>query len=110
MSCIWQRGAPSLDEITGWVAADDDLAGVPARDTIRRIIRDSVTPPSQEDVVAVVSVLATAAGRDAARAAYSARDLWVAARLEITPGVPLAEVSDPFALEVHRPIVLGRTR
>ncbi|MEV6641104.1 hypothetical protein [Amycolatopsis sp. NPDC051371] len=100
-------GAPSLDTMTEWVAADDDLAGAPARDTIRRIIRDPVTPPSQADVVAVVSVLATAAGRDTGQAANAVRDLWVAARLEVTPGIPLEEVRDPFELEVHRPIVLG---
>jgi hypothetical protein len=99
-------GAPSLDEIAGWVAADDDLPGAPGRDTIRRIIRDPVTPPSQADVVALVSVLATAAGRDRGAAADTSRDLWVAARLEVAPGMPLDEVRDPYALEVHRPIVL----
>ncbi|MGW5721580.1 hypothetical protein ACWEVP_35775 [Amycolatopsis sp. NPDC003865] len=95
-----------MDEIAGWVAIDDDLPGAPGRDTIRRIIRDPVTPPSQADVVALVSVLATAAGRDRDTAAGVSRDLWVAARLEVAPGVPLDEVRDPYALEVHRPIAL----
>ncbi|QFU92083.1 hypothetical protein [Amycolatopsis sp. YIM 10] len=101
-----QAGAPSLDVITGWIAEDDALPGAPERDTIHRIIRDNALPPSQADVVTVVSVLSRAARWDPGDAAERARALWVAARMDPGVGVPLARVTDPFALEVHRPISL----
>ena len=61
-------------------------------------------PASQADVAAVVTVLAREARWDVEDAVMRARDLWVAARMAIPVGVPLAEVTDPFALEVHRPV------
>ena len=99
-----EAGAPSLDEIAAWVAEDDGLAGAPERDTIHRIIRDTGVPASQADVVAVVTVLARAARWDRHDAARRARGLWVAARMGSAAGVPLTRVTDPFALEVHRPV------
>ncbi|WP_460347266.1 hypothetical protein [Actinoallomurus acanthiterrae] len=101
-----EAGAPSLDEIVAWVAADDRLPGAPGRDTINRIIGGAEVPPSQADVLAVVTVLARAARWDRGDAMGRARELWVAARMDSAVGVPLAQVSDPFALEVHRPISL----
>ena len=81
-----------------------ELAGAPGRDTINRIIGDPGMPASQADVVAVVTVLAREARWDVEDAVMRARDLWVAARMATPVGVPLAEVTDPFALEVHRPV------
>jgi hypothetical protein len=101
-----EAGTPSLDELAAWVAEDDELPGAPERDTIHRIIRETGLSRSQADVVAVVTVLARAARWDLADAARRARDLWVAARLDSGVGVPITEVTDPFALEVHRPISL----
>jgi hypothetical protein len=101
-----EAGTPTLDEIAAWTAGDENLAGAPGRDTIARIIGDQGMPSSQADVVAVVTVLARAARWDADDAARRARDLWIAARMASPAGVPLAEVLDPFALEVHRPITL----
>ncbi|MFD0686032.1 hypothetical protein [Actinomadura fibrosa] len=100
-----EAGAPSLETMAAVVAADDDLPGAPEKDTIHRIIRDTALPPSQADVVAVVTVLARATTTwDSHDAAQRARDLWVAARMSSAVGVPLGEASDPFVLEVHRPI------
>ena len=96
---------PTLDEITNRVdRSGGDLAGNPRRDTINRIIGDPGMPASQADVVAVVTVLAREARWDVEDAVMRARDLWVAARMATPAGVPLAEVTDPFALEVHRPV------
>ncbi|MEU0791681.1 hypothetical protein ABZ342_16550 [Amycolatopsis sp. NPDC005961] len=95
---------PTLDTIAGWIAADDDLAAAPDRTTAGRIISGPRLPASHLDVVAVVIVLARAAGVDAVRAAGQARELWHAASLAPSIGKPLAEITDPFALEVHRPI------
>ena len=105
-----EAGTPTLDEIAAWIAADEDedLAGAPGRDTISRIIGDARLPASQADVVAVVSVLARAARWDRRDAAGRAVHLWVAARMATPVGVPLAEVTDPFALEVHRPVQPGQ--
>ena len=61
-------------------------------------------PASQAGVVAVVTVLAREARWDVEDAVRRARDLWVAARMAAPVGVPLAEVTDSFALEVHRPV------
>ncbi|MFJ8150566.1 hypothetical protein ACIQ6R_36875 [Streptomyces sp. NPDC096048] len=99
-----EAGAPSLAEIAAWVAGDDQLQGAPEKDTIHRIIRDRVVPSSQADVVAVVTVLARAARWDHRDAAGRARALWVAARMDPAVGVPIAQVTDPFAFEVHRPV------
>ena len=96
-------GTPTLDEITAVVAADDELAGAPGRDTIARIIGGPGMPASQADVAAVAIVLARAARWDPGDAAGRARDLWIAVRMATPAGVPLGEVTDPFALEVHRP-------
>lgn len=99
-------GTPRLDDIAARVREDGDLAGSPLRDTISRVIGDAVLPGSQADVVAVATVLARVARWDPADAAARARDLWVAARMTVPAWVPLAEVTDPFALEVHRPVQL----
>ena len=61
-------------------------------------------PASQADLVAVITVLAREARWDEEDAVRRARNLWVAARMATPVGVPLAEVTDPFALEVHRPV------
>src|SRR5690348_10277744 len=105
-----QAGTPTLDQIASWIAEDEheDLAGAPARDTIARIISDARMPPSQADVRTVASVLARAARWDPDEAAGRARDLWVVARMATPVGVPLAEITDPFALEVHRPVQPGQ--
>ncbi|MFG1646586.1 hypothetical protein ACGFMK_40460 [Amycolatopsis sp. NPDC049252] len=98
--------APTLDMLEAWIAADDDLAGAPDRATVGRIIGDTKVPPSQAGVVAVVVVLARATAMDTAHAAETARGLWQAAWMAAPIGKPLTEVTDPFVLEVHRPIVL----
>jgi hypothetical protein len=99
-----EAGAPSLDEMSAWVKDDDQLPGAPGRDTINRIIGGVGVPSSQADVVAVVTVLARAARWDRHDAVGRARDLWVAARMDSAVGEPITQVTDPFALEVHRPI------
>ncbi len=97
----------TLDEITSSVERfGGGLKGNPQRDTINRIIGDPGMPASQADVLAVVTVLAREARWDEEDAVRRARDLWVAARMATPAGVPLAEVTDPFALEVHRPVHL----
>ena len=99
-------GAPVMDEIAAWIKEDDELPGAPGRDTIARVIGDRGVPASQADVVAVVTVLARAARWDPHDAAIRAQDLWVAARMTPVVGTPLSQISDPFALEVHRPVTL----
>jgi hypothetical protein len=100
-------GPPTLDEITAWITADDSLAGAPARDTIHRCISSEGLPANQHDAVAVATVLARAAKWDADDAGTRIRDLWVQAAMAIPVGRPLSEVTDPFALEVHRAIDAG---
>ena len=96
---------PTLDEITNRVdRSGGDLRGNPQRDTINRIIGHPGMPASQADVVAVITVLARETRWDVEDAVMRARDLWVAARMATPVGVPLAEVTDPFLLEVHRPV------
>jgi hypothetical protein len=98
---------PTLDEITNRVdRSGGDLTGNPQRDTVNRIIGDPGMPASQADVAAVVTALAREARWDVEDAVMRARDLWIAARMATPAGVPLAEVTDPFALEVHRPVQL----
>ena len=95
---------PRLDQIEKW-AAMAGQAGMPGRDTVARIIGSATMPPSQADLVTVVTVLARAARwDDPDDAVRRARDMWVAAGMATPVGVLLAEVTDPFALEVHRPV------
>ena len=100
-------GTPTLDAMEAWVGRDRILTGSPQRDTIARVIGDATVPASQADVVAVVTVLADKALWNPADAAARARELWIAARLARPAGMPLEEATDPFALEVHKPIQPG---
>lgn len=97
-------GTPTLDKIAAGIRGDRTLAGAPGRDTVARIIGDAAMPPSQADLVAVVTVLARAARADETHAVGRARDLWAAALTARPVGLPLDEISDPFDLEVHRPV------
>ncbi|MGW3507059.1 hypothetical protein [Streptomyces sp. NPDC000994] len=97
-------GAPSLDEITADIAADDKLAGAPERDTVRRCISDPSPPPKQADAVSVATVLARRAAWDGQDLAGRVRDLWVQARMARGVGRPISEFSDHLVLadlEVH---------
>ncbi len=78
--------------------------GAPKRDTIWRCISDPGVPPQQGDTVAVAVVLARWARWDVDDMASRIAGLWLQARLTAPPGKPLAEVTDPFALEVHHAI------
>ena len=102
-----QAGTPTLDEMAAWVAADDELAGAPGRDTIGRVIGDPGLPASQADVVAVVTVLARVARWDRQDAAGRARDLWVGARMASarSPAAGIrASEADPRRLGAHAAI------
>jgi hypothetical protein len=103
-----QAGTPTLDEIAAWITADQQATGSPSRDTVARIIGGTRMPPSQADVTTVAAALARAVRWDARDTEQRARDLWVAAKIAAPAGevmgVTLEEVTDPFALEVHRPI------
>ena len=102
-----QAGMPTLDEMAAWVAADDELAGAPGRDTIGRVIGDAGLPASQADVVAVVTVLARAARWGGQDAAGRARDLWVGAWMA-SARIPAAGIrvseANPRRLGVHAAI------
>ncbi|WP_435588908.1 hypothetical protein [Micromonospora chalcea] len=94
-------GAPSLDQITSWIAADDALPGAPERDTVRRCIGSTDLPANQHDVVSIAAVLARAAGWDVQEAKGRVRALWVEARLVVPLGQPVGEYTDAVALKVH---------
>ncbi|MFE2103871.1 hypothetical protein ACFW9W_44125, partial [Streptomyces sp. NPDC059468] len=97
-------GAPSLDEITGDIAADEGLAGAPRRDTVHRVISDA-GPCQQADVVSVATVLARRAAWDAPDLAGRVRGLWVQAQMAQGVGRPLSDFHDDRLvladLEVH---------
>jgi len=101
-----EAGTPKLDQIVKW-AAMAGQAGMPGRDTVARIIGSATMPPSQADLVTVVTVLARAAQWDPDDAAQRARDLWVEAKMDSarTPagGVRVSE-ADPRRLGVHAAI------
>ncbi|WP_435611221.1 hypothetical protein [Streptomyces sp. C10-9-1] len=85
-------GAPSLDEITGAIAADDDgLDGSPSRDTVHRIVSDGERSGQQADVVAVASVLARRAVWDVPDLVGRVRELWVRARMARGAGRPVGD-------------------
>ncbi|WP_162602970.1 hypothetical protein [Streptomyces sp. CS090A] len=84
-------GAPSLDEITGDIAADDGLDGAPSRDTVHRIITDGERSGQLADVVAVATVLARRAIWDAQDLAGRVRELWVRARMTRGAGRPVGD-------------------
>ena len=101
-----EAGTPRLDQIEEWLASIPRDAS-PGQATVARIIGGATMPPSYADLEIVVRVLARAALWDPDDAVRRARDLWVAARMAVPAGVPLAGITDPFALEVHRPVELG---
>ncbi|MEU0390030.1 hypothetical protein [Streptomyces chartreusis] len=85
-------GAPSLDEITADIAADDVLMGSPSRDTVHRVITDGQRSGQQADVVAVATVLARRAAWDAPDLAGRVRELWVQAMMAQGAGRPIGEL------------------
>ncbi|MGI5414006.1 hypothetical protein ACQEV9_45360 [Streptomyces chartreusis] len=91
-------GAPSLDEISGDIAADDALAGSPSRDTVHRVITDGERPGQQADVVAVATVLARRAAWDAPDLAVRVRELWVQAGVAKGAGRPISELRSDVRL------------
>ena len=102
-----EAGTPTLDEIAAWIAADEDLAGAPGRASVARIIGSATMPPSQADLVTVVTVLARAAWWDPGDAAQRARDLWVEARMDsarIPAGGVRVSEAEPRRLGVHAAI------
>ncbi|MFH9829082.1 tetratricopeptide repeat protein [Streptomyces bobili] len=100
-------GSPSLGEIETAIKKRDGLRGAPSRDTVRRCISSPNLPPSQADVVAIAVVLGRGAAWDESDLATRVRRLWIEAGMVEPAGKPLAEFSDPFALEVHRAIDIG---
>ncbi|MFJ6636713.1 hypothetical protein ACIQMR_35915 [Streptomyces sp. NPDC091376] len=72
---LGSEGAPSLDEITADIAADDGLDGAPSRDTVHRVITDGERLGRQADVVAVATVLARRAAWDGPDLAGRTREL-----------------------------------
>jgi hypothetical protein len=108
-------GAPSLDEITADIAADDALAGAPARDTIRRCISAASSPGNQADAVSIATVLARRAAWEEQDLARRVRDLWVQARMAQGVGRPIGHFSDDASLvladlEVHPALDAGGAR
>jgi hypothetical protein len=101
-----EAGTPRLDQVEKWAAMAGQDA-MPGRDTVARIVGSATMPPSQADLVTVVTVLARAARWDSDDAAERARDLWVKARMDSarTPagGVRVSE-ADPRRLGVHAAI------
>ncbi|MEV6632188.1 tetratricopeptide repeat protein [Actinoplanes sp. NPDC051470] len=102
-------GKPTLDEMASEVARlaqELDLAGVPKRDTIGRIIGDEEVPPNQHDVDTLAAALASVAGREVAAVVRQIRSMWVRAGTSSPSprlGSPVSEFT-AFALEVHRSI------
>lgn len=105
--------APSLDEITVAIATDDDLAGSPERDTVRRCISAPSLPAKQADAVSVATVLARRSAWDEQDLAARVRDLWVRARMAQGVGRPIGEFDDQLILadlEVHAALGTGDAR
>ena len=101
-----EAGTPRLNQIEK-CAAMAGQAGMPGRDTVARIIGSVSMPPSQADLVTVVTVLARAARWDPDDAARRARDMWVAARMSSArypAGGTRVSEADPRRLGVHAAI------
>ncbi|MGW0801221.1 hypothetical protein [Streptomyces sp. NPDC002692] len=90
--------APSLDEITKDVAADDSLDGSPSRDTVHRVLTHNERPGTQADVLAVATVLSRRAAWDTTDLAGRARELWVQARMARGAGRPIGELRGDLRL------------
>ncbi|MFB8385461.1 hypothetical protein, partial [Streptomyces rubiginosohelvolus] len=84
-------GAPSLDEITGDIAADDGLKAAPSRDTVHRVITDSERSGQQAAVVAVATVLARRAFWDASDLTERVIKLWGRAQERRRAGRPVGD-------------------
>ncbi|MFF2126135.1 tetratricopeptide repeat protein [Streptomyces olivochromogenes] len=98
-------GAPTLDELTRRMEADDEQAACPSRDTIARLIGAPEPPARQADAVALVKVLTTMAGGDASTVARHATLLLIKIQMAVPLGRRISEL-DPYALEVHRAVAL----
>ncbi|MFF4554386.1 hypothetical protein [Streptomyces sp. NPDC001422] len=97
-----EAGAPSLDEITEDIAADDDLEGAPSRHTVHRVITDGERSGQQADAVAVATVLARRAAWHAPDLAERVRALWVQARMAQGVGRPIDDFRSDAQLTLDR--------
>ncbi|MGW8784082.1 tetratricopeptide repeat protein [Streptomyces sp. NPDC055796] len=82
-----------------------DLNACPSRDTIGRLIGDSINAGKQADAIALVSVLTRMAAGDVNAAARDTARLWTHAQLAERLGQPITGL-DPYALEVHQAIAV----
>lgn len=100
--------APTLDDVAADIAgadADDQaLTAAPSRDSVHRCISSAELPAKQADAVAVAVVLARRAAWDEEDLSRRIRSLWIQAQTARPAGLPIREITDPFALEVHRAI------
>ncbi|GAA0671665.1 hypothetical protein GCM10010193_24910 [Kitasatospora atroaurantiaca] len=96
-------GAPALEVIAHLVAEAEELPGAPGKDTISRLL-STERLPSQEDAVSVAAVLAERAGKPAAEAMASARELWTEACDAPPSPVRTVRQWDPLRLGVHRAV------
>ncbi|WP_406326618.1 hypothetical protein [Streptomyces sp. NBC_00203] len=102
--------APSLDDMTADIAADDNLSGAPSRDTISRIISSPNLPPSQADAVSLAMVLARRAAWNEGDLAAQVRKLWTETQMHTPAGRPISEFDDLLVLdhlEVHPALDVG---
>lgn len=95
-------GAPSLDEVTEDIAADDRLDGAPSRDTVHRVITDGERSGQQADTVAVATVMARRAAWHAPDLAERVRELWVQARMAQGVGRPIGDFRSDVRLTLDR--------
>jgi HEAT repeat protein len=76
-----ESGPMTLDAIAAAIAANDDLAGSPSRDTVSRCLGSTELPANQHDAAAVAFVLADPARMVPGDAQRHAAELWVRARM-----------------------------
>ncbi|MFF2022159.1 hypothetical protein ACFVW2_10185 [Streptomyces sp. NPDC058171] len=100
-----EAGTPPVQHIASEIEKDDSFRGSPSKATVHRIIGNPELAAGQEDVVAVAGLLAREAGRDESPVVQEVRRLWVAAQLAQPLGRTVPDL-DPFALEVHRAIIV----
>jgi tetratricopeptide (TPR) repeat protein len=99
-----EAGTPVLDDIVQWIELDyaaGRVPNVPSRDRVGDCIGSTELPTKQSDAITIAGTLASRGRRNPTDAKDQARQLWGAA-YDWTPlGRPIADLDDPFALEVH---------
>jgi len=98
-----EAASPSYEAIEAWMKGRPGQLGKTA---VGRYLTEPTLPPNQQATITLGAVLAGNGPRDVDDVRDHVRRLWVAAHDWTPLGIPIEQLDNPFALEVHEAITV----